>query len=330
MAKKKLSRVSVSMVLLTLLTSGLHMACRTSTLEPDQVTIHLKWYHQAQFAGIYVAEQKGVFADENIEVTITPGGGTAPPIPAVLNGDAQFGVAGAADLIRERAKGEPIVALAVIFQKSPVCFIAMADSGIQRPQDFVGRRVGVEIGLGAGDELSYRVMMANVGVDMSQVIEVPQDECLTPFLEGELDVMQGYVINEPDTLRGMGHDINVILAADYGFSLAADTLFTTEDMLAQNPSLVRRFVQATLKGWTHAITHPAEGVDAVMVFAPGSDREHQEAMLKAAIHLITPCGIELGAIDAASWQKMHDVLLDYGMIDRAVGMNNLFSPDYSE
>ena len=154
-------------VVLLLLIVAVLAACNplAPAQEPDAVSLHLKWLHQAQFAGFYMAEQAGFTADENLELTIVPGGVGAPPIPAVLDGVAQFGVAGGGDLVKARSEGAPVVALAVIFQESPVCFIAKADSGILRPQDFEGRRVGLK--LGTGTDIPYYVMLANVGMDRS-------------------------------------------------------------------------------------------------------------------------------------------------------------------
>ena len=313
-----------------LLVSGLLVACagRTSPAAQDQVTLHLKWLHQAQFAGFYMAKQAEFYPNEGIDVTITPGGVDAPPIPAVLNGEAQFGVAGADDLIQARAQGAPVVALAVIFQKSPVCFITLAESGIERPHDFAGLRVGVKSG--TGTDLSYRVMMANVGVDTSRIQESPVGADLTPFLSGEVDVYPGFIINEPNAVRRAGYDIHVILASDYGVNMYADTLFTTEETLAQRPELVQRFVRASLYGWQYAVEHADETVDTVMLYAPDSERSHQESMLDVAVHFIIPGGVRIGEMDAAVWQEMQATLLEYGVIDTPVDLERLYTDEFVE
>lgn len=296
--------------------------------DADAVSLHLKWLHQAQFAGFYMAEQAGFTAEENLELTIIPGGVGAPPIPAVLDGSAQFGVAGGGDLMKARSEGAPVVALAAIFQQSPVCFIAMADSGIQRPQDFVGHRVGVK--QGTGTDIPYYVMLANVGVDRSDVEESAVGADLAPFYQGEIDVYPGFVINEPDTIRRAGYEVNVILASDYGVNEYADVLFTTEDMIAQNPDLVRRFVRAMLQGWEYAVEHSAETVDAVMQYTPDSDRAHQEAMLETTVRLVRPGGFKVGAMDGEVWQKMADTLLEFGVISTPVDVAELFSTEFIE
>jgi ABC-type nitrate/sulfonate/bicarbonate transport system substrate-binding protein len=294
--------------------------------EPDKVSLHLKWLHQAQFAGFYMAKSAGFTSEENLELDIIPGGVGAPPIPAVLDGTIQFGVAGGGDLIKARAEGAPIVALAVIFQESPVCFIAKVDSGIQRPQDFVGRKVGLK--QGTGTDIPYQVMLANVGVDRSSIEEIPASADLTPFYDGDFDVYPGFVINEPDTIRRAGYDVNVILASDYGVNMYADVLFTTEEMIAQNSDLVQRFVRAMLQGWQYATEHPEETVGVVMEYAPDSERAHQEAMLDTTIRLVSPGNVEIGSMEAATWEQMHNTLLDFGVIGSSIDVSALYTDEF--
>ena len=151
---------------------------------------------------------------------------------------------------------------------------------------------------------------------------------LAPFYNGEIDVYPGFVINEPDTIRRAGYEVNVILASDYGVNEYADVLFTTEEMIDQNPDLVRRFVRAMLQGWEYAIEHPTETVDAVMEHTPNSDRGHQEAMLETTVRLVRPGGFTVGAMDAAVWQKMADTLLEYGVISTPVDVANCSAPSF--
>ncbi len=322
-----MSRKQILVVLL-LLSSVILTACNpfAPASEPDQVTLHLKWLHQAQFAGFYMAEHAGFTSEEDLALTFIPGGVDAPPIPAVLDGKAQFGVAGGGDLMKARSEGASLVALAAIFQQSPVCFTTLADSGIQRPQDFVGHRVGIKEG--TGTDIPYYVMLANVGVDSAMMEEVPVGADLTPFYQGEIDVYPGFVINEPNTIRRAGYDINVILASDYGVNEYADVLFTTEEMIAQNSDVVRRFVHAMMQGWQYAAEHPSETIDIVMQYTPDSERTHQEAMLDTAIRLVNPGGVKIGTMTPRVWQGMADTLLKYGVIDMPVDVTKLYTNEF--
>jgi len=102
---------------------------------PDEVAVQLKWQHQAQFAGFYAAEHNGYYAEEGLSITFIEGGPTDNNEEGVLNGTAQFGIAGADELIIARAGGKPVCAIATIYRRSPLAFVADADSGISCPPE---------------------------------------------------------------------------------------------------------------------------------------------------------------------------------------------------
>src|SRR3989344_1272101 len=102
-------------------------------VEPTKVTVQLKWVHQAQFAGIYVAKERGLYEEEGLDVTIDHGGPNAPPLPPVLSNRAEFGVAGADDVLVAVSEGKSVRAIAAIYQESPVVYFALKESGIETP-----------------------------------------------------------------------------------------------------------------------------------------------------------------------------------------------------
>src|SRR3984893_3459429 len=122
--------------------SGLFTAPRAE----ESVTVRLKWLHQAQFAGFYVAKEKGFYKSAGLNVDIQPGGPDFPAIQMVNGGSEQFGVTGADQILIARSQGGPVVAIAVIFRRNPFVLFSLAKSGIQTPADYVGKNVGVKIG----------------------------------------------------------------------------------------------------------------------------------------------------------------------------------------
>src|SRR5271155_1427713 len=220
----------------------------------EAVTVRLKWFNQAQFAGFYVAQQNGYYKSEGLNVNIQPGGPDFPAVQMVTGGNEQFGVTGADQILIARGKGVPVVALAVIFRRNPFVLFSLAKSGIKTPTDYVGKNIGVKIG--GNEELIYRAVLAKAGVDKTKLNEIPVKFDITPLLAGAVDVWPGYLINEVLAAKEKGFDVNVVSPPDYGIDLYADTLFTTEKMLKEKPDIVRKFVTATLKGWTSAIAAP--------------------------------------------------------------------------
>src|ERR1700724_1323985 len=209
----------------------------TAAHAEESVTLRLKWFHQAQFAGFYVAKEKEFYKSAGLDVDIQPGGPDFPAIQMVTGGNEQFGVTGADQILIARSKGVPVVALAVIFRRNPFVLFSLAKSGIKAPADYVGKNIGVKIG--GNEELIYRAVLAKAGVDKAKLNEIPVKFDMTPLLTGDIDVWPGYLINEVLAAKDKGFDVNIVYPSDYGIDLYADTLFTTTPMLKEKPDVVR-------------------------------------------------------------------------------------------
>src|SRR6202166_2299053 len=150
---------SLSKVLLAI---GLLMSGSVLAPAAQAVTVRLKWLHQAQFAGYYVAKDKGYYEAAGLDVSIQPGGSDFPAIQMVAGGNEQFGVTGADQILIARSKGVPVVALAVIYRESPFVLFALKKSGITKPSEFVGKTIGLKIG--GSEELVYRAVLKSAGI----------------------------------------------------------------------------------------------------------------------------------------------------------------------
>ena len=138
---KTLKSIAIHIVLILIITAYFPEAIPTSPM--TSVTVHLGWTPQANPPGFYDADRLGYYAAEGLAVSFIEGGANISNPSPVLDGTAQFGVTGADDLILKRAQGQRVRALATIYRRSPVAYISLADSGIARPQDFVGKTIRV-------------------------------------------------------------------------------------------------------------------------------------------------------------------------------------------
>jgi NitT/TauT family transport system substrate-binding protein len=288
----------------------------------DAVTVRLKWYNQAQFAGFYVAQDKGIYKSAGLDVNIQPGGPDFPAVQMVAGGNEQFGVTGADQILIARSKGVPVVALAVIYRRNPFVLFSLAKSGIKTPADWVGKKVGVKIG--GNEELVYRAVLAKAGIDKSKLTEIPVKFDMTPLLAGSIDVWPGYLINEVIEAKEKGFAVNVVSPSDYGIELYADTLFTTEAMLKNKPDVVRRFVAATLQGWNAAIAAPEEAAKITVKYGDKLTYVHELAMMKASVPLLEPDSKPLGFMDAAGWSSAQQLLLGAGFQKQPVDVAKAF------
>jgi NitT/TauT family transport system substrate-binding protein len=292
----------------------------------EAVTVRLKWFNQAQFAGFYVAQQNGYYKAAGLDVNIQPGGPDFPAVQMVTGGSEQFGVTGADQILIARSKGVPIVALAVIFRRNPFVLFSLAKSGIKAPSDYVGKNIGVKIG--GNEELIYRAVLAKAGVDKTKLNEIPVKFDITPLLAGAVDVWPGYLINEVLAAKEKGFDVSVVSPPDYGIDLYADTLFTTEKMLKEKPDIVRKFVAATLKGWTGAIAAPEEAAQITVKYGSKLTYDHELAMMKASLPLLKPDAQPVGWMEAANWSATQKLLVDAGFQKTPVDIDKAFTVEF--
>ncbi|NQT73870.1 MAG: ABC transporter substrate-binding protein [Chloroflexi bacterium] len=293
----------------------------------DQVTVQLKWIHQAQFAGFYVAEQNDLYAEENIDISLIPSGpDKSPELIAnnLMNGEIDFAVVGGDQLLMWRSEGKPIVAIAVIFQKNPYGYMTLKDSGIQRPQDLVGKRVMV-----APDaEVQHQALLKKLEIAASTIETVPYTRDTEPLISGQIDAHLIY-----RTGTGLAYDeesleMGFIWVGDYGIRLYADTIVTSEALIQQNPELVERFLAATLAGWRNAIENQTEAIDITLQYDPSLDRDTQTLMLTMQTPLIHTGENPIGWMKGEVWQETQQILLDGNLLSHMVDVEKTYTMQF--
>lgn len=300
------------------------LAC--SRQQPDELSIRLKWIHQAQFAGFYYAQETGLYAAKGVTVSLRPGGVDYPAIKRVASGSDHFGVAGADQILIARGNGIPIVAVACIYRKSPFVLFALSGSGINSVEDLRGKRVGVL--LGGSEELVYRAMLRKAGLTSADVNEIPVELDITPLLTGQIDVWPGYSINEPITLEDQGHQVTLIWPEDYGIHVYSDVLFTTEEMIRTNPQIVRDVVDATVKGWEGAFSDRNSAVEFTLTYSDQLREDHERKMLDASAELVMPDQKPIGWMEREAWENLHQLLRTSGFLKEDVDIDQAFSIDF--
>jgi NitT/TauT family transport system substrate-binding protein len=289
------------------------------------ITVQLKWLHQAQFAGFYAADQNGYYTAEGLKVNFIEGGPTVDLEKAVLDGTAQFGVLGADRLIAVRADGKPLRAIAVIYRRSPLVFMSLADSGITRPQDFVGKTVQADTGI-----ITLHAMLANVGISRDQYHEVNLGADLGPFYSGQVQVWNAYLNNEVLTAQSDGYKVNLIYPDDYGIHFYSDTLYATEDTISAHPDLVLRFLRATLKGWTFAIENPNLVAPMVAKYNLNADLQHETAQMTASLPLVNTGEDYIGWMKPEIWAGMEQTLREQGVLTAPLDVTQVYTMQFLE
>jgi len=303
-------------------------ACKPQEIEQplDEVTLQLKWVHQAQFAGFYLAQERGYYAEENLKVTFIEGGPGIDPMEQVASGNAQFGVAAPEAVIMQPGPDGSIVAIATIFRRSPVVLASLAGSNIKRPADLLGRKVAVAGIFEFKSQLS--AMFERLDLDMSQVEIVPHSYDLTPLIEGEVDVLGLYSAGGLIRLSQLGYEANLIWPSEYGVHMYADVLITTDELAQQNPEIVTRFLRATLHGWRDAIGDTDAAVTVIMNYARDADPDLQAEMMEASLPLICTGEAPIGWMDADAWVGMYDILLEQGILTAPLDLSQVYTMQF--
>ena len=297
----------------------------------SRASLRLKWLPQAQFAGFYLARQKGFYEAEGIDLTINPGGPNLLTENLVASGADTFGLSGGTDSVfAARDKGLPVVCVGIAHQRTPFVFVSRADGPVKTLADFRGRTVTTWF---TGANYVLLGMLAQQGIRQSDLTLQPQQVSMTPFVDGQGDVCTATLYNEFWTLMTrMGRDrLRTFVSEDYGVTFPRDTLITSEDVTRNRPDLVGGFVRASLRGWQAALRDPKAGVDAVMAVAPTLNRDQQDFMIAECGKLMTAGAAAtegLFTIDPAAVKSAHDFLLKYGVLKKPVDLQAAFLPAF--
>lgn len=320
---KTRTRIPAVLLLMAILLA----ACQPPASQPvDAITVQLKWTHATQFGGFYAADVNGDYAGEGISVTLVAGGLQVDPITQVVNGDAQLGIAGADQLLLARAQGKPVKAIAVIYRRNPTVFFALASTGITRPEDFVGKQIRAV----SDQVVILQAMASHVGISPDQytVVNLPSDPALV--VAGEVPVWGAYVTALALTVQRSGHDINIIYPDDYGVHHYGDTLFSTDAWIAANPDLVRRFLDATLRGWTYAVENPTLVGPLVAKYNPDADVDLENTHMLASLPFINTGEDSIGWMKPEVWADMDATMRDQGVLVAAVAVTDIYTMEFLE
>ena len=283
----------------------------------DDLTLQLKWVTQAQFAGYYVALENGFYSEEDLNVTIKPGGPDVAPTQVLAGGGADVVIDWMPSALAAREKGLPLVNIAQPFKSSGMMLTCRSDSGIASPADFPGHTLGVWF---FGNEYPFLSWMSSLGVatDGSDggVTVLKQGFNVDPILQGQADCVSTMTYNEYWQIIDAGltpDDLVTFKYEEQGVATLEDGLYVLEERLADeafSDELVR-FVRASMKGWKWAEENPDAAADIVLEYdETGAQTEmHQRRMMGEIAKLTAGSN---GALDEADYARTVATLMGGG------------------
>jgi len=288
----------------------------TPALAADDVTLQLKWVTQAQFAGYYVALENGYYKDENLNVTIKPGGPDVAPVQVLMGGGADVMIDWMPSALAAREQGAPVVNIAQPFKSSGMMLTCRKDSGISSPSDFPGKTLGVWF---FGNEYPFLSWMSSLGIGTdggSGVTVLKQGFNDDPILQGQAECVSTMTYNEYWQIIDAGltaDDLVTFKYEDQGVATLEDGLYVIEDRLS-DPKFVdemTRFVRASMKGWKWAESNPEKAAMIVLEYdETGAQQEHHQIRMMGEIAKLT-AGSN-GALDPADYDRTVATLMGGG------------------
>lgn len=304
-----------------ILSGGVALAVLFSTTAgsqaADSLTLQLKWVTQGQFAGYYVAHDKGFYDEAGLDVDILPGGPDVAPTQVIAGGGADVIVEWMPAALAARERGVPLVNIAQPFKASGMELTCRKDTGIASPADFKGKTLGVWF---SGNEYPFLSWMSKLGLSTDGGAEgvtvIRQGFNVDPLIQKQADCISTMSYNEYWQVLDAGipaDELTVFKYQDQGVATLEDGLYATEETLA-DPEMVdalARFVKATMRGWAYAAENPDEAAQIVLDndMTGAQTEEHQKRMVGEVIKLV---GDSDGTLDVAAAENTVAVLMGGG------------------
>ena len=222
--------------------------------EKQKVTLYLDWLNQFQFAGYYIAKEKGFYNEVNLDVNIIEYSNNNIT-KKVIENESTYGI-GKSSLIVDKFEGNNIILLSSIFQNSPLVLISLANSNIKTPKDLINKKVMI-----TGDakqSASIESMIASQGVNLKDITIQEHSFDIEDLINGTTDAMACYLSNEPYILNQKNIKFNVLNPNDYNFNFYEGILFTSKKESENNQIRVQNFNEASLRGWKYAFDNIEE------------------------------------------------------------------------
>jgi NitT/TauT family transport system substrate-binding protein len=282
----------------------------------DKLTLQLKWVTQAQFAGYYVAKDKGFYDELGLDVTIKPGGPDVAPAQVLAGGGADVIIDWMPSALATREKGVPLVNISQVFARSGMMLTCRKDMGVSTAGDFKGKTLGVWF---YGNEYPFLSWMdkLNLKIDGSNadIKVLKQGFNVDPILQKQAACVSTMTYNEYWQVIDAGlkpADLSVFKYEEQGVATLEDGLYVMEDSLknAKMANKLSRFLKASIKGWEYAMAHTNEAADIILENdASGAQTEKHQRRMMGEIAKLIGGGSKIGRLDEVAYNRTVSTLM---------------------
>jgi NitT/TauT family transport system substrate-binding protein len=321
--------VLVLVVLMAVLLSGCFLGVTKTVEQPQAVTIAMGFIPNVQFTPMYVAIERGYFADEGLEITLDYGMET-DLLQRVGANDLQFAIASGDQVVLARANELPVRYVVNWYNRFPVCVVSLAESGIVEPGDLAGKTVGTPAVEGAS-YIGWLAFAQEVGLDADEVnLQVIGYTQVASLVEERVDAAICYALNEPIQLRTAGYEINAFYLDEYT-ALVSNGLITNDQTIEAQPELVEKVTRAFVRGLRDTLDDPDAAFDIARAVIPEMDEETARLQRAVLQECLSYWNREpLGANDPAAWQESVSFMRELELIGEGVDAEDLYTNRFVE
>ena len=300
------------------------LSASTQITPLEKVTLQLEWKHQFEFAGFYTAIEKGYYKDIGLELEIKEFKEGVEITQEVLNGNATFGISSSA-LILEKLNKKPVVLIASYFKQNALALITKPE--IKTPADLKDKKI-----LALNWEINHTslgVMLKDFNITQNDYTLVNHDFKIDKFVNGEVDAMSIFITSQPYELDKLGINYNTLNPANFGIYSYDVELFTSQDVVNSNPEKVKKFVEATNKGWEYAFKNKEEIVE--LIYNKYTQRKTKDSLLfeaKQTEQIFKTNIFKIGAIAPELIKLNAQMYTKLGLVDKNYDLNTMLLDYY--
>ena len=300
----------------------------TLAQELQKVSLQFHWKHQFEFAGFYMAKEKGYYKEAGLDVEIKEFHSGIDVVKDVQNGKASFGI-GYPSIVLEKSLGADIVLIGTVLQSSPHVLVSLKSTGINSIKDFKGKRI--MINKDAIKTASFTSMLRANNISFDDMKLVAHSFNIDDLIDGKVDIISAFSSNELYKLDKLGLKYNVWDPKDYGFDLYDDIGFTSTQFLKKNRKLVLNYKEASKKGWLYAFDNIEETIDVILKKYNTQNRTREALRYEAQVlkKLAFYKNKEFGRIDKNKIQRIFDIYTLLGLTKNTIDIENFIFNKYA-
>jgi NitT/TauT family transport system substrate-binding protein len=293
------------------------------------VDFQLNWMAGGPNAGFAAAVAEGYYKDAGLDVTLVQGNGSGNTAQLVANGRSQLAYADAVAVSQLIAKGAPMKVVATIYQSNPNAVMSLKKTGIKSVKDLAGKKVGVPSGSSQTTMLPLLLKSNNLKESDINMIDMPVASMVPALLQGQVDAVLGSIDAYQIQAESQGAQLDVYRFADNGVPTVSTSIFASNSFLKDNPDIVKKFIAASLKGWSFALDNPDKAVKDLKVVFPEVNEKLAAAELAAITPLFCSGGAKyIGKAEDALWVKSQDLLSEVKLLPVGQDPKSYYSNDY--